>query len=357
MLETSAFLRKTAALAAFSHLETKTAFEGGTAGATGEGSAGLRGSDLMRAYRRLGELQAVARRYPDLESAEIKVEKFFSEDNDEDDEDAMTCSLFNGDEWSIDVTFDKATGRVASVDFEEDDGNGEGDMVKNGKVGSLLQRVLEQDDWAAFAEEIDLLMRKRNSHHKALENAVRIVTSVSERSGYSVRERSTTSDATYFRGRRCIGYTKLMTLVNSSSAPSPFLEDSNSGTPKLVYEYCLRAQMTDGGNNSEASSSSAFTPPASSAFCLPPIQDSIIFQRHNRNRIDEMTVRIAAFAAASLQDSVKGARTAPEYPQQSAYKRSVEIIGLWGMQSMCLRPCRHPMYTIVSFLMFFGPMP
>eukprot|EP00946_MAST-07B_sp_MAST-7B-sp1_P004131 g4131.t1 len=213
VLEASALLRKTAALAAFSHLETKTAFESGSASAAGEESAGLRGPDLMKAYRRLGELQSVARRYPDLESTDIKVENFFSDDNDEDDEDAMTCGLFNGDEWSVDVTFDKATGRVTTVNFEEDDGSGEGDMVKNDRVGSLLQRVLEQDDWAAFAEEIDLLMhRKNNSHHEALENAVRVVTSVSERSGHAVRERSTTSDATYFRGRRCIGYTKLMSL-------------------------------------------------------------------------------------------------------------------------------------------------
>ena len=83
----------------------RSSFRGGPAGA-GEGAL-VEGSDLKRAYRRLGELQAVARRYPDLESAEIKV-KFFSEDNDEDDEDAWRQSLQRS-EWSIDVS-DKATG-------------------------------------------------------------------------------------------------------------------------------------------------------------------------------------------------------------------------------------------------------
>ena len=319
VLAAAGLLKKAAALSKFSHLETHTLFkEGGSS----DGGSLPAGGGRMAAYRRLGHLQSIARKFPDLETGDEDVETFFDGGEDEDDVHAIE-GLYYGDAWSVDVTFDKRTGRAVSVSFEEDDGKGEGDMVANAKVSALLEHLLKEDDWTTFAEEIDLLMKRSGGSQKSppLARALKAVASVSSRTLCAVRERSTTSEVSYFKSQRCVGYTKPATIFNPSSPTSSLLVDegghSDADNAHLVYEYCLRAEAevaTDnaeenaeasssspslpaaGPSSSSSSSSSSFPPP--SLLCLPPIPSLSAFQPHNRS--DETTARIAAFAAASL---------------------------------------------------------
>ena len=230
MLAGAALLKKAAAQCRFSHLETKQnkqntdacarAAESSGAGGHSDGGEGG-GEGRMAAYRRLGKLQSIARKHPDLETGDVDIETFFDGGEEEEGEEGENAveGLYYGDTWSVDVTFDKRTGRAVAVKFEEDDdGQGSGKMVANAKVSALLQRMLREDDWATFAEEIDLLVKRTGGgpgRRAALAPAVKVIASVSARSGWAVRERSTTSEVAYLKSRRCVGYTKLA-LIDST---------------------------------------------------------------------------------------------------------------------------------------------